>query len=181
MGRTDAMLPRLKTPCERCLPGASLALALILVSSSTLAQRGAEAAVGPFTGLNGSWSGGGTITFNKGDRERIRCRSNYETYGNGNAVRLELRCASDSYRFELRSNVINTPGGLSGQWTEETRNAAGTVSGRVTGDHIEALVDGAGFSANVGVTTRGDRQSVTIRTLGESGSQVAITLTRGAR
>ena len=43
------------------------------------------------------------------------------------------------------------------------RNASGTIEGRASGDHIEAAAGGNNFSANLSLTTRGNRQSVSIR------------------
>src|SRR5258705_14005994 len=50
-------------------------------------------------------------------------------------------------------------GAISGSWTEATRNASGTISGRANGDHIEAAARGDSFSANLSLTTRGDKQT----------------------
>ena len=35
----------------------------------------AWAASGPFAGMAGSWTGGGTLTMSDGQRERLRCRA----------------------------------------------------------------------------------------------------------
>ena len=164
--------------CARNIAAGLVAVVFSLIASHAMAQR-APGDAGLFANLTGSWSGGGTITFAQGGRERIRCRAAYDSMGSGNSLQLELRCASDSYKFELRSNVTAGPSGITGQWNEATRNASGTVTGRATGDQIQALVDSAGFSASLIVLTRGDRQSVTIRTGGEKATEVAISLNRG--
>jgi len=52
--------------------------------------------------------------------ERIRCKATYAVNATGNAVQQTLRCASDSYRFEISSNVISEGGSLSGSWAEAT-------------------------------------------------------------
>ncbi len=61
----------------------------------------------PFTAMSGSWSGSGTITTSNGNKERIRCRAKYDVDGAGSNLDLTLRCASDSYNFELQSNVAH--------------------------------------------------------------------------
>ena len=76
---------------------------------------------GPFFGLSGSWSGSGTITMSNGAAERIRCRATYAVNGAGRALQQTLRCASDSYRLEISSNVVSEGGALSGSWSEATR------------------------------------------------------------
>ena len=133
---------------------------------------------GPFAGLSGSWSGGGSIKLANGQRERLRCRANYTVRENGTRLDQNLRCASDSYRFDVNSNIVSEAGRLSGSWTETSRNASGSVSGRVNGSQIQARIDGAGFSANLSLNTRGDRQSVTIESPGHEVTEVAVALIR---
>ena len=133
---------------------------------------------GPFAGLSGSWSGGGFIKLGSGQRERLRCRANYNVGENGTRLEQSLRCASDSYRFDVNSNIVSEGGALTGSWRETSRNVSGSLSGRVSGSQIHARIDGAGFSANLTVNTRGDRQSVTIESPGHEVTEVSVTLTR---
>jgi len=126
---------------------------------------------GPFLGLSGQWSGGGTITMANGSTERLRCKSTNVVNANGRAIQQSLRCASDSYSLEISSNVVSTSGALSGSWAESTRGVSGNISGRVGGSAIIANVGGAGFTASINVRTQGDKQSVTIRPQG--GTDVA--------
>jgi hypothetical protein len=165
---------------NRCaVPLAMVAFAVVLFfASETYAQRGAVASTGPFSGLSGSWSGSGTVTLSNGSSERIRCRATYVVGSGGNNLQQELRCASDSYRFELRGNVTHSGGQISGNWSEATRNTGGNVSGRASEGYVQAVVLGPAFAANLAVTTRGDRQSVTIRSEGAEVSHVSITLSR---
>ena len=88
-----------------------------------------EAATGPFAALSGSWSGGGTITMSSGAKERIRCRARYNVGGAGSNLDLTLRCASDSYNFELQSNASYSNGAVSGTWSETTRGVGGSIAG----------------------------------------------------
>jgi hypothetical protein len=97
---------------------------------------------------------------------------------NGTRLEQSLRCASDSYRFDVNSNIVSEGGTLSGSWTETSRNASGGVSGRMSGGQIQARIDGAGFSASLTVNTRGDRQSVTIESPGHEVTEVSVALTR---
>ena len=156
---------------------AAMRLALFLVAlvhfpvSSHAQQR-------PFAGLSGSWSGGGSLRSASGQRERIRCRANYQVDENGTRLRQSLRCASDSYRFDVGGNIVADGGALSGSWSETSRNVAGSVSGRVNGGQIHARIDGAGFSANLIVSTRGDWQSVSIESPGHEITEVSVALTR---
>jgi hypothetical protein len=86
--------------------------------------------------------------------------------------------ASDSYRFDVNSNIASDGGTLSGNWSETSRNVSGSVSGRVNGGEIQARVDGAGFSASLVLTTRGNRQSVSIQSPGHEVTGVSVALTK---
>jgi len=147
---------------------AALALALMLSAISGYAQRAMES---PFAHLSGYWSGAGTITMRDGATERLRCKATYAVSPTGRALNQSLRCASDSYRLDISSNVTFEAGAISGTWSEMTRNASGSLSGRASSTEIRARVDGAGFSAGIDVLTRGNQQSVTIRP--QSGTDVA--------
>ena len=133
---------------------------------------------GSFAGLSGSWSGGGFLRLASGQRERLRCRANYNVDENGTRLQQTLRCASDSYRFDVNSNIVSDSGALTGSWSETNRNVSGNISGRVNGGQIQARIDGVGFSANLAVNTRGIRQSVTIESPGHEVTEVSVTLTK---
>ena len=150
----------------------------LLVAALSLAGATAEAAMSPFRALAGSWAGGGVVDMANGDQERLRCRASYDVDGSGSAMRLNLKCASDSYNFDLSGDVEYRGGAISGEWTEASRNASGTIEGRAVGDHIEAAATGPGFSANLSLTTHGRRQMVTIRPQGSDISAVSLELSR---
>ena len=160
-----------------CLKTAVLASGLLLISTQGHAEPGWE---GPFLGLSGHWSGAGTVTMTDGATERIRCKASYAVNATGKAVQQTLRCASDSYRFEISSNVISEGGSLSGSWAEATRGASGNISGRASGAEIVVNVAGPGFTAHLDLRTQGDRQSVTIRPQGGTDvTAVSIALRKG--
>jgi hypothetical protein len=142
-----------------------------------LAGVGASAQQGPFAALAGSWSGTGTISLSKGTEERIRCRASYAPSGS-NRLTQNLRCASDSYSFDLRGEVTASGNTISGQWSEQSRNVGGTVSGEVRGDRITVLVDSSGFSATLTLVTRGNHQTVTIKSQGQDLTGASINLPR---
>jgi hypothetical protein len=169
--REQFMPPRSTNASARAFTGAC-AVALSLVASPSHAQPG------PFAGLAGAWSGTGTIEMSNGASERIRCRATYSVGAGGNNLQQSLRCASDSYRFDLGSNVNYAGGRISGTWTEASRNASGNLSGTVKATEILARADGPGFAANILLVTRGDRQSVSIRSAGTDIREVSIVLTR---
>lgn len=157
---------------------AATALA-VLFSLSALQGHAAPAGAGPFANMAGSWSGTGSLIMANGAEERLRCRASYNVGGGGSAMRLGLRCASPGYNFDLGGEVESDGRAISGSWSETTRNANGTVAGRVNGDRIEVVARGAGFSASLSLVTRGNRQSVTIQPQGTEVSAVSITLAKG--
>src|ERR1700681_3438137 len=96
------------------------AVAALLVASMWGSSSYAQS--GPFAGMAGNWSGAGTVTLDDGSTERIRCRAAYAGWRGGNGLQQPLTCASDSYKFNLASNVIAQGGALSGTWSESSRN-----------------------------------------------------------
>jgi hypothetical protein len=145
---------------------------------SWLPSPGVAEGAGPFAKLAGSWSGGGSLTMANGMQERLRCRAHYNVGGGGSELRLNLRCASESYNFDLGGDVESRGSAITGSWTEATRNASGTVSGRVNGDQMQVAARGDNFSASLSLVTRGNRQSVSIRPQGTEVSAVSIALSK---
>jgi hypothetical protein len=113
--------------------------------------------------MAGNWSGGGTVALDDGSTERIRCRSTDAVGAGGNGLNLILTCASDSYKFDLRGNVVSERGELSGTWSEGSRSINGVLAGRGANGVFQVTASAAGFNANLAVTTRGNRQSIVIR------------------
>jgi hypothetical protein len=149
------------------------ALAILLFVSAGQAQRS-----GPFNGMAGTWSGPGTLTLNTGSKERIRCRAQYQVASSGSDLKLELRCASDTYKFELQSALSHSSGNISGTWSEVSRGAIGNIAGKSNGSQLSLRATSPIFSAILGVNTRGNRQSISIESPGSEISAVAITLNK---
>jgi hypothetical protein len=139
------------------------------------------AAENPFAHLAGSWSGQGKITVQNGSSERIRCRGNYRAGETGSTLTISLRCASDSYKFELASDVTYDNGNISGSWNETTRSVYGQLSGRATANNITAQASAVGVTAAISIATRGNSQNVTIRSPGSEISEIAVTMARAGR
>jgi len=137
------------------------AAAALLVSS--LWSSASHAQAGPFAGMAGNWSGAGTVTLDDGSTERIRCRAAYAVGAGGNGLQQTLTCASDSYKFNLTTNVVAQGAAVSGTWTETSRNINGNLEGRSGGGNFQVVATSPGFTANITLTTRGNKQSVVIR------------------
>ena len=128
----------------------------------------AQAAPGPFASLAGAWAGNGTLTMANGSTESLRCRANYDVSDGGAALKLSLRCASQSYNFDLGGNVTYQAGRISGTWSETSRNVNGSISGRANANQVQAAATSEGLSANLSLTTNGNRQTVSIRSTGNA-------------
>jgi len=153
------------------------AICLMVVSHGDT-QRASAAAASPFSAMAGPWRGSGTVTLKGGTRERVRCRASYDVNSGRDSLRQQLRCASDSYKFEIRSNVLHRNGAISGQWSEPTQRVAGKVVGTAKGARINARISSDLFTALVAVATRGNSQHVTISSPGSKLERVTITLRR---
>ena len=140
-----------------------LILAVVTLFVASVSNSASYAQSGPFAGMAGNWSGGGTVTLDDGSSERIRCRATYAVGAGGNGLNQSLTCASDSYRFILSSNVIAQGGALSGTWSENTRGVSGSLEGRGSAGNFQVVASAPGFTANLSLATRGNKQSVVIR------------------
>ena len=52
---------------------------------------------------------------------------------------------------------------LSGTWSESSRGVTGNLEGRGGNGNFQVVATAPGFTANISLTTRGNRQSVVIR------------------
>ena len=157
--------------------GAALSVATTLAMLA--ASAGPSAAAGPFEQFEGNWTGTGTVSVENGTHERLRCRAHYDIGGGGTTLQQNLTCASDSYKFNVVSNVRAEGSDISGSWSETSRNANGRISGHIGPTQISANVAGVGFSARIGIAARGGRQSVTISPTGTDITNVSVTMSKG--
>ncbi len=123
-----------------------LAIGTLLVASVSGSASYAES--GPFAGMAGNWSGGGTVTLDDGSSERLRCRATYAVGAGGTGLNLSLTCASDSYRFILSGGNGN----------------------------FQVVANAPNFAANLSLATQGNRQSIVIRAAAQfRGANIALT------
>ena len=134
------------------------ALALWLITASGYAQTAS-----PFATLAGQWAGSGIVDLANGAREPIKCRASYDVLEERNNLQLSIRCASDSYNFDMHASATLASNAISGSWNEMSRNVAGKISGTADGDRIDVEADSAAFAASLSMVTRGDKQSVVIQ------------------
>lgn len=165
------MLSRLGLPVRRALRPCAFVLSLVCASSAYSQSA--------FTPLNGGWLGDGVVSLRSGSRERVRCKANYFVKPNdGLHVKLELRCASDAYKFELSGNLVQDGDTLLGDWFESTHRVGGRITGRINGGLIEARVEGDVVTALLTVETKGRHQSFVLNSPGAQAEQVLLELHR---
>ena len=99
--------------------------------------------------------------------ERIRCRADYKVDGTGLGLKQTLRCASDSYKFDLSSDVTSQGDRISGNWSEASRNIFGNLQGTAGGGKIDVFVEAPGFTASLTLRTSGNKQTVQISSKGD--------------
>jgi hypothetical protein len=151
----------------------------VILGLLAFAAGPAQSADGPLAHFAGKWSGSGKITVKGGDSERIRCRaSNSAT---GNTLSLSMRCASDSYKFELGSEISSDGGAISGTWNETSRGVYGNLAGRMTGNNIQANASAVGVNASLSIRTTGNSLSLAIRSPGSEVSEVSVSMAKGGR
>ena len=151
------MIKPIATPRARNLQraiAAGLLLAGLPLSDASAADL--------FSILPGNWLGSGLVLKNDGTTESLRCKAKYSLAPSGTIVHQELRCAADSYRLDLVSDLVNQNGTLAGTWTETDRQAGGSVSGSIDGDVISTKIRGTAFEAVVIITTHGDKQTIAL-------------------
>jgi hypothetical protein len=153
--------------------GVSAVFALALLSSPIHAQSG-----GTFAGLAGNWSGTGTILVADGNSERIRCRATYNVGPGGSTLQQSLRCASDSYKFELTTDIKSSGSNVTGYWTETTRNLNGTLEGTGGNGEFNVLVSANGFAAELNLKVSGGKQTIVMNSKNTDLRGLNISLSR---
>ncbi|THD70498.1 MAG: hypothetical protein E7813_08100, partial [Bradyrhizobium sp.] len=145
----------------QAIRAAAVCAALMLSVSAAYAQSG------PFAGFDGAWTGTGTVTLSDGTIERLHCKAKYKVSSTGLGLKQDLECASDSYKFDLTSDVRSEGDRISGNWSEASRNINGSLQGTAGGGQIDVFVEANGFAANLTLRTNGNKQSVSISSKGE--------------
>lgn len=98
-------------------------------------------------GLDGSWSGGGTVTFASGSSEKASCRATFRRAGNGYSM----------------SGVCASASGRAAQTAQLRKTGANSYSG----SFYNAEYD---FSGSIHITVNGNSQSVRLTSSAASAS-----------
>jgi hypothetical protein len=163
--------PVLSAPRLKALLALSLAVTLI-ASESTAATPG------PFRNFIGEWSGRGQLVGSDGHRESMRCRGEDSEVNGGAAVNLAIVCASESFKFDIRSHIDASGESVKGYWSEVSRNVSGNLTGRIAENQLEGQISSTAFNAAISLTSSGRTQAVSIRPSGGDVADVRIDLRR---
>jgi hypothetical protein len=122
--------------------GAALASALTVSVTSSAEARGEGGSIA------GSWSGGGTVVYASGQRERAHCRASYS--GGGSSVMMSGGCATPSgsvfQSARLRRIGANS---YAGSFFNSQYNTAGTIHVTVHGNTQSVSLRSSAGSANL--------------------------------
>jgi len=142
----------------------------------SLAGVASGALASPTQKLIGAWSGRGTAVFEGNRSERVKCNAYYT--GKARKINIAVRCASASYKIEIRSKLTNQAGRLSGTWEERTFNATGDTKGSINDDGLRLTVRGGGLTASMRIDFENAGQNIFIKTQGVQLKSVRIALSK---
>jgi hypothetical protein len=140
-----------------------------VVSAAALAMAAvvlpAHADDSTFQALDGAWSGSGSVRLENGKSERLKCKGYYNAKGDGSTLGMAINCGNASFKINMRANLRNAGGSISGTWEEREFNQTGIVAGRKTSSGFDLKFTGA-LSGSMSVSTTGGNQTVSISTGG---------------
>ena len=152
---------------------AAMLAALPGLLPSNIVGLGQTASAAKFNALGGVWSGGGKLRIAGGRSERLKCKGYYNPKGGGVRLGMAIRCASTSYKLELRSQLKVSGSRVTGSWEERNFNATGQIIGSSRPGRLALSASGS-VSAGLFVTYGKKRQ--TVRLSGKFGSFRGLTL-----
>ncbi len=100
-------------------------------------------------GLEGSWSGAGTVSY-KGGTDQVRCRVRYTKAG-GSSYSYTSTCATENGRYEVNGHVSSAGSGryTGSAQSPDYKGSPGQVTLVQRGNSLSVTVSGAGGSAKI--------------------------------
>ncbi len=152
--------------------------AACIFGALSFAQPASAERAGPLAPFAGGFRGGGVVVGTDGHRERISCRANGSVGDRGWALSESMVCASDSYRFDIRTRAEADGRNVHGDWQETTRGVSGGFTGLASEGRINGAVAGGGFTAQFSLRAAGGRLVFVLRPQGADVSSVEVVLRR---
>jgi hypothetical protein len=129
----------------KCLCGkgvAALAVPLVIAGLTVGGQAIAQS-------LEGSWSGGGSVAFGSGQKERAKCQAQYRR-ASGNAYTVTATCATPSGRATQTATLRQVGGNTyQGRFHNSEYNVSGTIFVTVGGNRQSVRLTGESGSASL--------------------------------
>jgi hypothetical protein len=118
-----------------------------------------------FASLDGAWNGSGRVRLDNGRSERIKCKGYYNAKAGGAQLGIAIDCANAAVRINMRANLTDAAGKVSGTWEEREYNQSGNVTGSATADKL-TLTFAGGLTGTLSIAANGSTQTVSISTGG---------------
>lgn len=151
-------------------------LSSLLVVGLGLAFAADGARATQIEGMNGYWSGNGSVVLANGNTERVKCAVTYRISENGTQIRQTMRCASADYKIDALAELRVKGERVSGSWEEKTYSATGEVSGKFADNAFALNIKGANFSAAMNVSLSDCKQNISISPQGLDVTRISIGL-----
>lgn len=148
-------------------------LGLSFVSVESMAQSAQ-----PFAGMSGVWSGKGSISLEGGAKEAIPLPGDLFRQKRWQCPPADAALCKRQLQDRTHEQCRVRWRQVDGTWSEATRNVSGDVQGATSGGRFQVVVSAGTFSADLVLNTRGNSQSVVIRSTGGEFKGANITLTR---
>lgn len=178
----------LGTPQERLLSGYNFARGIAVRTMRTVLLATCCGLVSPaaadpqgaklFSALDGAWRGAGEIRLDSGKREKIKCKGYYNAKGGGAELGVAIDCANASVRINMRAQLVDAAGKITGTWEEREFNQSGEVTGTASADKL-SLTFAGGISGSMAISSNGGSQTVSITTGGPGFVGADLTFSKG--
>lgn len=123
-------------------------LAAVAGLGAALSVGASEFAFSEGAALDGSWSGGGTVTFPSGAVEKASCRATYRRAGSGYAM--NGVCATPSGRAAQTASLRRVSANrYSGTFHNAEYDISGSITVTVNGNSQSVHLNGSGASASI--------------------------------
>ena len=146
--------------------------------ASLCAFSGGLGAASLFIALEGAWQGSGQVKMENGSTEKIKCKGYYNAKSGGAGLGVAIDCANASVRINMRANLLDAGGKISGTWEEREFNQTGEITGKATDDKL-SLTFAGGISGTMSISTSGTSQTVLISTGGPGFTGVNLQFSKG--
>ena len=158
-----------------------LVLALFVVSLATVqnSQRIRAAEASSLTALAGRWVGEGRLGVKDNPPETVKCRATYFVESGNASLKQSIRCATAGGAIEVKSEIENNAGSLTGAWSETIHNLSGTLAGEIKPNGFHINVKGDGLDANMDIVVQSNKQIVEIQFFDSTLIGLTLVLTKG--